>query len=357
MRASSVVKFDPSAGTRVAMESLPDRVAEVINRPDPLRRLIPIPHSANLSCMGKCVRLETNDPAILEHLEDLFSIYPASTDQPVLFRWRIISEALPEGTPFSLARFAFSDSQLRYAEFGQNNFIAIDIDSRLAVVLVSEKLARDRSSLTYPFLDTLFCMCAATLGFTSLFANCIEVQGKAVLLLGPSRTGKTALSYLAAKRGMRWHADDGVFLEKNDGTLRAWGGFWPALMREETLDFFPEIRTLAESFSYGDFVFRRLERCSLGFQSLHAPVEPRCCVFLNRNAGEAVRVARLPLQDFRKRLVESLLFKEDLHFEQQQNDVLEVLTELPAYEISHAGDPAPVMSVIRALDTSSIDTA
>src|SRR5215831_238274 len=150
--------------------------------------------------MGKCIRLETNDTRVFEHIVDILSIYPPFTAQDIVFRWRIITEALPKDIPFSLKRFAFSDSHLRYAEFGQRSFIAIDIDCRLAVAFISEELARDRSSLTYPFLDTLCCMCAAALGFTPLFANCIEVDSKVILLLGPPRSGKTALSHLAAKQ-------------------------------------------------------------------------------------------------------------------------------------------------------------
>jgi hypothetical protein len=281
----------------------------------------------------------------------MFSIYPASTEQDILFRWRIIAEAHPKDTPFSLTRSAFSDSHLRYAEFGQHNFVAIDTDCSLAVAFITEALARDRSSLTYPFLDTLYCMCAATLGFTPLFANCIEVDGKAILLLGPPRSGKTTLSYLAAKLGMHFHADDGIFLEMNHGTLQAWGGFWPALIREEALEFCPEIRMLAESFSYGDFVFRRLERHFFAPRSFQSPFKPCCCVFLNRNAGGGVSVAPLGLPSLRKRLNQSLLFDEDVRFDVQQNAVLDILAQLPAYEISYAGDPAVIITAINTLET------
>ena len=351
MRASSKLKSEPSAGTQIRIEP-PERHIELTKRVDPLRRLVATPYKTNLSCMGKCVRLETNDERVFEHIEDLFSIYPPSAEQDFLFRWRIIREDPQKGSnPLSLMRVAFSDCHLRYAEFGQRNCIAVDLDCRLAVAFISEELALDRSSLTYPFLDTLFCMCAATLGFTSLFANCIEVDGKAVLLLGPPRSGKTTLSYLAAKRGMHFHADDGVFLEMNRGALQAWGGFWPILIREEALEFSPEIRLLAESFSYGDFVFRRLERDSLASQSLQSPVEAHCCVFLNRKIGGGVRVVPLVLPSLRERLGQSLLFDEDVRFEVQQNAVLEILAKLPAYEISYGGDPAVLISAIRTLET------
>ena len=188
MRASEL-KSEQPAGTRASIELRPERGIELTKPVDPLHRLIPTPYTTNLSCMGKCIRLETNDTHVFENVVDMFSIHPASTEQDILFRWRIIAEAHPKDTPFSLTRSAFSDSHLRYAEFGQHNFVAIDTDCSLAVAFITEALARDRSSLTYPFLDTLYCMCAATLGFTPLFANCIEVDGKAILLLGPPRSG------------------------------------------------------------------------------------------------------------------------------------------------------------------------
>ena len=352
MRVSSEIKFEPSPRTRVGIERPPEKDVDLTKRVDPLRRLISTPYTTNLSCMGKCVRLETNDAQVFEHIVALFSIYPPATEQDALFRWRIIREPVVKHTPFPLTRCAFSDSGLRYAEFGQRNFIAIDMESRLAAVFISEELACDRSSLTYPFLDTLFCMCATSLGFTSLFANCIEVSGQAILLLGPSRSGKTTVSYLAAKQGMHFCADDGVFLEMNRGNLQAWGGFWPALIREEVLEFCPEIRTLAESFSYGDFVFRRLERHSQRPRSLQSPVKPHCCVFLNRNTGEGVRVVPIEMQSLRERLGQSLLFDEDVRFEVQQNAVLEILARLPAYEISYAGDPAVVIAAISSLEAT-----
>ena len=67
MRVSSEIKFEPSPRTRVGIERPPEKDVDLKKRVDPLRRLISTPYTTNLSCMGKCVRLETNDAQVFEH--------------------------------------------------------------------------------------------------------------------------------------------------------------------------------------------------------------------------------------------------------------------------------------------------
>jgi len=298
--------------------------------------------------MGRCIRLETNSAAILDHLQQLCSVYPkVSCDQPQ-FRWRLICEPNPAQTSLSLTRFAFSDANLRFAEFEQRSFLAVDLHARHAVAFLTEELVRDKLCLTIPFLDTLFCMTAASLGFVSLFANCVEVDGKGILLLGPPRSGKTTASYLATKLGMRLHADEGVFLELNNDTLSAWSGFWPMVFRKDAQQFFPELQSLAQSFFYHDFAFYHLEKSQ--FQSPHAnAVTPLCCIFLDREASSGVRLSQLTSCQLKDRLSQSLLFDEDEQFHPQQTAALNLLSNVPGYDISYGSDPAVVVSVIARL--------
>jgi hypothetical protein len=326
-----------------------DRLAtELAKRVDPLRRFSSTPFSTDLSCMGKCIRLETNNAALFEHTVGLLSVYPPYPRENPQYCWRLISEPLPSGCPYSLTRFAFSDLHLRYAEFGQRNFVAVDLEARLAISFLSDELARDNVCLTYPFLDTLFCMCAASLGFTSLFANCVDVDGKGMLLMGPPGSGKTTVSYLAANAGMHLHADDGVFLELENGVLKAWGGFWPVVFREETLKFLPEVRTLARRFIYDGVVLYHLERSRFQTRAAHS-IQPRCCVFLNSEGARNVAVAQVPSHCLRDRLAENLLFDEEESFQPQHDTVLTMLAKLPAYEVSHGGNPALVIPVVHQL--------
>jgi hypothetical protein len=311
---------------------------ERVNRADPLRRFISTPYAKNLHCMGRCIRLETNSRPVVEHVGKLLEVYPSSGSRAPQFCWRIISEPLPPDIPLSLARFGFGHGHLRYADFGQRNFLAVDLLSRLAITYVSDELVRDAASLTYPFLDTLFCMCAATLGFTSLFANCIDVNGKGILLMGDPGCGKTTLSYLAAGAGMRLQADDGVFLEFDNHLLKAWGGFWPVVFRDEALRFLPEIRTLSNSFIYDHVVLHRVEKSRFQTADTSA-VRPHCCLFLSGETSD-VRIVELSSQHLRDRLSEKILFEEDESFQSDQDLVLTELAKLPAYELCHGGNPA-----------------
>lgn len=315
---------------------------------DPLRRFTSTPYNATLSVMGKCVRLDTNSTDLAAHVRGLMSIYPqAPTAQP-LFRWKVIVEPIAAQSFQPLTRFGFSEPGFRYASFGQRNFLVLDLASCQAIAYISEEIARDKKGMLFRILDTLFCMTAASLGFVSLFANCVAIDGRGVLLMGAPGSGKTTASYLAAKSGMSLHADEGVFLELAGGSLAGWGGFWPLIFRRETIELLPELRAIGEPFSFGEFSFYHVAKHYLTSQKAN-PVTPVCCTFLRRGAADRVRISRLSPDGLQKRLSESLLFEEDDQFRLQTADVLLPCSDLPGYEISYPSDPAVVVPILGEL--------
>jgi hypothetical protein len=316
-------------------------------RTDPLRRFAPTPHTANLSAMGKCVQFETNRAELCEYLRELLSVYPPVASQPE-FRWRVIVEPSERQPELCLTRFAFSEPGFRYASFGQRNFIALDLASRLGIAYIGAEIAKDRRGMLIRVLDTLFCMTASSLGFVSLFANSVEVDGRGILLMGPPRSGKTTASYLASKAGMSLHADEGVFLELTGNELAGWGGFWPLIFREETLQFLPELGEIGEPFLFGEFSFCHVDKRHLQTQKA-GPVSPKLCIFLHRQAVETVRISPLSTGKSHERLRQSLLFVEDDEFRLQTAEVLAQLSALPGYEVSYGSDPAAVVPILQEL--------
>jgi hypothetical protein len=68
---------------------------------------------------------------------------------------------------------------------------------------VSRDVARNPPWFIYHFLEPIACVLLGARHFTILHAACVALDGKAVLLSGPSGAGKTCLSYACAIRG--WH--------------------------------------------------------------------------------------------------------------------------------------------------------
>ena len=102
-------------------------------RRDPLRRWMPTPFVADLSVMGRTVRLQTNSPSIHDRLQDLFARYPKAASGPSDFLWKIVCEAGPQVRPPWPEISAYSDKDLRMVTFGQHSFLAIDLAAREAV--------------------------------------------------------------------------------------------------------------------------------------------------------------------------------------------------------------------------------
>jgi hypothetical protein len=319
-----------------------------IERRDYLRRFTPTPYATALPVMGRTVRLESNSPKILAHAERLFARYPGSPHGKPQFLWRIVCQSDVEMRPPWPRRSAFSDHGLRYAEFGQRNFLAVDLEAREAIAFVAEGLAEDELGFTSPFLDNLFCMTVGSLGLISLRANCVSLGDNGLLVFGPHNSGKTTASYLATKLGLGFYADEGVFGEMVGDAVRVWGGFWPAAFRPEALQFFPELRVCARPFSYCHFTFHHLKMHQFQAAQVRSVI-PVGCVFLERCAVSRLTPSRVPRTELPGQIAENLLFKDDDRFAEERTAVLRLLESLPAYQFLYDGDPSVVAHFMQKL--------
>lgn len=317
-------------------------------RHDPLRRFTPTPLVADLRVMGRTVRLETNSSVVLNQTRRLFACYGAPLSGHPEFLWRVVSESAAGLKPPWPDMTAFSAEGLRFVNFGQRSFLAFDLEGREAVGFLAEELAKDETGFTNPFLTGLFLMTAATLGLTSITAACVALGDKGLLIFGPPQSGKTTSSYLAGKLGLATHADHVTFLESEGGSLRAWGDFWPAVFREETQQFLPELQALARRFHYRDLTLLYLEK-SRSQNGQARSVSPAFCVFLERQAANVPRLIPLPCGEFARRLKESVPFKDDERFEPQRAAICRALGNLPAYRLAYGSDPATAAIFFRSL--------
>jgi len=298
--------------------------------------------------MGRAIRLETNSQLILDQAVRFLERYRGTSCGTTEFLWRIVTEVRSGVVPPWPEISAFSEDGLRLISIGQHSFLGIDLESREAVGILAEDLAADKAGLCSPFFDDLFCMTASALRLVPLSAACVGMGEKGLLVFGPPNSGKTTSSYLAARLGLEFRADQEVFLEVEAGKLRAWGDFLPAAFRPEALQFLPELQALTHPFHYRDLTFFYLEKKS--FQSLQAtPVIPACCVFLERCRAQVPHLAPLSSVELSYRLAECQLFKDDQRFEAQRTAVLHALGELPAYCLAYGSDPGEAAAFFRSI--------
>jgi hypothetical protein len=304
-------------------------------RQDLLRRFTSTPHAKVLRLMQRSVRLETNNRSVLALALKFFERHQHGRIGQPEFLWRLVCESdHPQMQPTAVQLSAFSDLGLRYVNIGQRGFLAVDLDAREAMGF----LADDEQILRRRQFDILFSMTAASLGLTALSGGCVGVKNRGVMVFGPPNSGKTTACYLAAKRGMEFHADQVIFLDTRGKRLRAWGDLLPAVFRPEALDFLPELRQSAHPSSHLDLSFYYFDKGQLQAPWAH-PVVPVCSLFLDRGSTSRPRLSKIPRGDAVLRLRDCMLFNEDPRFDPQITAALTTLADKPMYNLQYGTDP------------------
>lgn len=334
----------------VASEAIPytDRLS------DPLRRCVPTPHSVTLLLMGRAMRIESNSPKMIDLALRFFAWYPqVSQGDPKQadpdLTWRIVSESgglVQSG----MSTPAFSDGDLSFVNIGKRSFAAVDAATRIGIAFIEEEFAEvlEPRLAVRPPLEFLFYMSAVSLGFTCLSAACVAFGGRAVVLLGEPKSGKTTASYVAAKLGMELVADHTVFPESTPSGVLLWGDPFPAMFRPETLQFLPELRDQVRELSFEGVDFCFFDKSKLQSAKAHS-VMPLCSIYLERAVSAEPRLAPMPRAELLQHLHAGLLFEQDKRFQSQQAAFFAGLAELPGYRLSYGEDPATAATMVRDL--------
>jgi hypothetical protein len=315
---------------------------------DIFRRFTPTALGGDFTVMGKRLRLETNSPEVLAHTRQALSHYQDAEAETVGFHWSLVSDPTSGLRPPLSTRTAFSDAGLRFINFDQRAFLAIDLGKREAVGFLSQELCEDEMGFYSRFLSDLFDMTAPALGLTEVMAGCVSLNDRGLLVFGAPRSGKTTAGYLAGKMGMEFLADQVTCLELSSGDLRAWGQFWPPAFRTESLEFLPEIESVSRPFRYRDISLLCLDKGWMQPAQAHS-VAPRVCVFLERCGAETAQLTRLSKEEVTSLLFSSLPFVEDRCFEPQRREVVLSLAELPAHHLAYAADPRAAAALFPTL--------
>ena len=332
--------------TTVSAPAAPSQDSET-ECPDPLRRFRSTPLQADLLLMGRRIRLETESPIVMDNaVGALNGQGPAEGVQPD-FLWRIVTERREQAAPVWAHFSAFSNQDVRYINFGQHSFVAVDLKTRIAVGVLPEHLARDADGFSSVFLASMYYLTAPALGLTAISAACVSRGGKGILLLGPPRSGKTTVSYWATKLDLDFHADQAVFLEAEDRRLRAWGDFWPAAFRPETTRYFPELAASTRPFHLEDRMFLCMDK--LPVPNPGRSVTPAACAFLERSSGGPPRLVPVPAREGANDYAPAAPFWDDAGSGPERDAVFASLGRLPAFRILYGKDPSVVAFFLRSI--------
>lgn len=188
----------------------------------------PLTHGAVIPVLGIRVTFESNDPLVIEIVDEAFSAWQNVEHSPRLIsdisaRFRIHVETGEETDSGKHAEVRVRSPDLPRTLLGSARSMGIaDASRREALLYTTSGLVRDRHHFRHNVLEVLTLGVLTRLDRVPLGAACISKGDTALLLAGSAGSGRSTLAYAAAKAGFGILADDRVSIQL-EPRLRVWG--------------------------------------------------------------------------------------------------------------------------------------
>ena len=232
---------------------------------------------------------------------------------------------------------------LVFAAFDTRSSLLVNLRTRRVIGRFSSGIATNADHWKMMILPIVFSILAGSVRLIELHASCVANDDAGLVLLGPSRCGKSTLAMALIKMGFRFLSDDRTFCSMKHGKLLAWGLPRPLKLRRDGGSWFDDFRDREPTgFQNGESVFhldpgpQRIERC-----------EPRLLVFLDRVSGTAFSMTPIAANEARLHIERDLL-AESPEAVQWQEETLDHLLSLPRFTLRFGGQPQEVAEQLAA---------
>jgi hypothetical protein len=227
---------------------------------------------------------------------------------------------------------------LVFAGFDAGSSMLADLRTRRVIGRFSTAMAADATYWRTVIFPMLLSVLAGSVGLVELHASCVARDQRGLVLVGPSRSGKSTLAMALTETGFRLLSDDRTFCSLKHDKLLAWGMPRPLKLRREAAAWFEEFRNREPvDVQNGELVFHCEPNLRFG-RECYPECEPRLLVFLERLQGSGFYMTRMRRSEAKSRIEQDLM-AEAPEAVQKQAETIDELLGLPCWRLKYGGRP------------------
>jgi hypothetical protein len=289
---------------------------------------------------GAVCALETNFEPVLEAAQEVFLPVPFPT-RISDFSLRLWVDCESRTEPPWPKPYVRALDHLVFAGFDSDCSLLVDLSKRRVLGRFSMNMASDRDHWRAVIFPVLMSVVAASVGVAELHCSCVAKNGKGYLLAGPSRSGKSTLTFALAHTGFAFLSDDRTFCSIEAERLSAWGLAASLKLRQEAQAWFEELtRRQPTGVENGESILRFDPENQFGLERAKF-CEPQCLIFLDQREEPQFRLREMSEQDAARRLDQELMAEPAALLEKQRK-VVERLVFIPCWQLQYGGDPGVI---------------
>jgi hypothetical protein len=223
---------------------------------DPLGHTARLTYQAQFPLLGLPLAVRSNSSAVIAAARNSFGYWcdlPEQLIEPA--RPLDVALVVHAANPSSgyAAPFIYRLHSDCFLAASEGNLLTAQRDRGWALGFVTPELVAEPALFRYGVLDCLALSLASWRDRTPIHAAAVVRNGRAVLLLGPSQSGKSTLSYACQREGFHFLAEDALYVSTKGG-LRLWSNSRQISLEPEARALFPELAaTMAKTMPNGKF--------------------------------------------------------------------------------------------------------
>jgi hypothetical protein len=207
--------------TRRNQSTFPDVLADPFGERSPMMR-------EHFQLLGGRFQFESNSPQLLRLVDSAYAGLPRHRLSARIPRLKVRLMHTDTGKPRHRERLEpppldmICGGGFLGGATESSDFVVLSPNERSALVVVSSKMLKFPYHTRYEMIEfAVFTLAARAQRLVSLHAACVGLNGRGLLLMGPSGAGKTTVALQSVLQGLDFLAEDAVFVAPD--TLLATG--------------------------------------------------------------------------------------------------------------------------------------